>query len=687
MPGSDDASGAVTLDRMPASPLRPRARRNTRPRDLAAWILAPLILVVVIPSNEKIAANQVFFSAHGVSPIVWLIVLVAFLALVWLVLFGLFALLRPRISARAYDVVASVLMLLATWFLLGNLISRAVFPSVPILGPILGLVAALVLTEISRRFAAGMVLMIFAAVAAALPLFMTLINGAPSTANQLAFDNATRRPNVLWVISDELQSPLVVDAQGQVRPEFPNLRSLQKTATTYTHAYAAANYTDYAVPAQLNGIADISQVPRDQMDKIRSGVGILPGMSSQYSVVAESPIYHFECNSDACASVGSGDDVSVLSRFWGFAKDTAAVAGRVSLASPFADFFPSLDGKWRDFWAQGDEFGDNAEGHTVGKAIAGIQAAKDAAPNVPFFALWHTIRTHAPWAVDRQGKLIYPAKLPVVEGAHMVGSDQPGQYSTDDLISMEQRLWANAAVDMDRQLGELMAYLKKNDMWNDTMIVFTADHGAAQTKTLDRRIGDTLQQRWTEVAHVPLIVKYPGQTTPTVVTSPRSTGQIAATVLKAAGATPKEGLTLAPDLSKDLDHGPVFSTVAGVVTPYAYAGAPEPDPWKAEDLSPPDPAHPFALTKDLAAMNKAVPAGYEQIPDTTSRILSGDSDQQLVVMTKPAAACPSGSGLVTDGSMVVGSVLFEQGESAQGIHSRGWAIVPKAEDYQFWCTP
>lgn len=667
--------------------MRPSARRNTRPRDLAAWILAPLILVVVIPSNEKIAANQVFFSAHGVSAIAWLIVLVAFLALVWLALFGLFALLRPRVSARTYDIVASALMLLATWFLLGNLISRAVFPSVPSIGPILGLIVAIVVTEISRRYAAGTVLMIFAAVAAAFPLVLTLVNGAPSTQNQLAFDNSAKRPNVLWIISDELQAPLVIDAQGKVRPEFPNLASLQATATTYTHAYAAGNYTDYAVPAQLNGIADISAVPRDQMDKVRAGVGILPGLSNEYSVVTESPIYHFDCNTEACATIGAEDDSNVLARYWGFAKDTAAVAGRVSLAAPFSEWFPSLDGKWRDFWAGGDEFGDNAEGHTVGKAIAGIDAATTAAPDSPFFALWHTIRTHAPWAIDREGKSIYPATLPVVEGAHMVGSDRPGQYSSDDLVSMEQRLWANAAVDMDRQLGTLIDYLKKNDLWNDTMIVFTADHGAAQTKVLDRRIGDSLQQRWTEVAHVPLIVKYPGQEKAEVVSAPRSTGQIAATVLKAAGATPKEGLTLAPDLSQDLAKGPVFSTVGRTITPYVFAGAPEPDPWKAEDLTPPDPVHPFALTADLATMGKPVPAGYQRIPDTTSRILSGDSAQQLIVMTKPTSACSSPAGLVTDGSNVVGSVLFEQGKAARGVNVRGWAIVPKAEEYQFWCTP
>ncbi len=96
------------------------------------------------------------------------------------------------------------------------------------------------------------------------------------------------------------------------------------------------------------------------------GIGIVPGMSSEYSVVMESPIYSFDCDSTDCASVGSGSDVGIVERYVAFAKDTAAIAGRTALAPPFSELFPSLDGKWRDFWSGGDEFGDDAEADSVG---------------------------------------------------------------------------------------------------------------------------------------------------------------------------------------------------------------------------------------------------------------------------------------------------------------------------------
>ena len=94
--------------------------------------------------------------------------------------------------------------------------------------------------------------------------------------------------------------------------------------------------------------------------KVRSGIGIVPGMASEYSVVMDSPIFSFDCQTASCASAGAGSNVGAVERYWSFAKDTLAIAGRTALAPPFSNLFPSLDGKWRDFWSGGDEFGDDA---------------------------------------------------------------------------------------------------------------------------------------------------------------------------------------------------------------------------------------------------------------------------------------------------------------------------------------
>lgn len=605
-------------------------------------------------------------------------------------LIALFALIRRGVKPPTFDVIASVMMFVSTWFLAGNLVSRLLNSSASILGAVIGLVIAVLLTQLSRRIMMGTVLVIFAAVAAVFPVVMSLTVGSDASAAELKFAATESRPNIVWVISDELQYPLAFNEQGEVRGELPNLANLQETSTTYTHAYAAANYTDYAVPSQLTGISDVAGAGADRMAQVRSGIGIVPSLAAKYSVVMQSPIYHFECDTTACASAGSDQDSNVVIRYFNFAKDAAAVAGRSALAPPFSTAFPSLDGKWRDFWSGGDEFGDNAEGNSVPKVIAGIDRAYEADPRNPIFAFWHTIRTHAPWSVDREGKDIYPARLPIVEGAHMVGSDKDGLYTSPELQSIERRLYANSAIDFDRQLGELLDALKADGLFDNSMIIITADHGAGITVSRDRRVGDTDQQRWTEVAHVPLMIKAPKQTASKVVAEPRSTGQIAQSVIDAALATTAKELVLSPNLGQSLPTEPVFTTIAygGVMTPWVYAAEPEPSPWSAEDLSPPDPKHPFAIGIDLGLLGDAVPPGWTEVLEATIDALPGKSDQQLLVIDRSTNSCPAGQhvGLVSGKGLVIGSVLWEQGRQATGPQTRGWAIVPRTDDYAVWCS-
>ena len=663
-------------------------RHNTSAYDSASWLLAAVVLAVVIPANDKIASNDVFFSAHDVSPMAWVVVLAVVLIALWLVLAGVLTLLNRKLKPTSYDIAASAIIFVIVWFFAGNALTQTLFQGVPALAPIAGLILAAAVTLIARRFTMGSPLFVFASLAAVVPVILAVFaGGAAQAATPIDFAPNPQRPSIVWVVSDELQYPLVFDGSGKIRPEFPNLTALQAESTTYTHAYAAANYTDYAVPAMLTGISDIAEQGPERMQEVRANIGIVPSLASEYSVVMESPLYRFECDTADCASVGSAAEGNFASRMLGFAADTAAIAGRTALARPFSDAFPSLDGKWRDFWSGGDEFGDNAEGNSVGKAIAGLRSAEQTAPNAPVFAFWHTIRTHAPWNVDREGKEIYPSRLPIVDDAHMVGSNKAGTYSTTELQSIERRLYANSAIDFDRQLGQLVAELKATGRYDNTIIVVTADHGAGITVEADRRFGDTLEQRWTEVAHVPLLVKDPNQTEPATVVAPRSTGQIARTVLNTAGATPPADMADSPDLSTDLPNGPVFATVGGgIMTPWVYRGAPEPDPWLEQDLTPVNLDYPFAIGIDDALLGQPVPSGWVSVETESIDAIPGESTQQLVVITRVPGTCDPAvtTGLVSAGGVVTGSVLWQSSNS--NAPDRGWAIVPKADSYTFWCT-
>jgi hypothetical protein len=327
--------------------------------------------------------------------------------------------------------------------------------------------------------------------------------------------------------------------------------------------------------------------------------------------------------------------------------------------------------------------------------VSGIRQVTTANPEAPFFAFWHTIRTHAPWVLDPEGKDIYPARVPIVDGAHMIGEEADETYTSDELKKLERRLWHYSVEDFDRQLGTLIDDLKASGQYDNTMIVVTADHGAAMTDTADRRVGDSPEQRWSEIAHVPLVIKMPGQTTGDVDTDVHASGQIAGTVLKTVGATPGSGTSFAPDLSQPQPGGPVFTNVKnGAMTGWHYPdGFVDEDPWQPDDFTPANQEYPFAVGVDASLLGQPAPAGFAALTDAKVQTLPGESTQQVLIVDRPSASCSPDDrvGLVADAGTVVGSVLWEgtSGSSDGGTTTRGWAIVPRAavlSDYAFSCT-
>ncbi len=668
---------------MPGMTERLGPRRSTSSWDAASWVMAVIILTLAIPASGKIAGNQLFFTAHGVTILGWIIVLVLTLVFAWLILVAILVGVRRWSNATVFDVVASTVLFVASAFGLGNMLALTALSTVPVIAFMVGAVGAAAITWLARRVAMGRVLFAFAGVAAVLPLMAALVGGTDTQLPDATFADGAAPPDVVWVIADEMQYPLVFDDEGKVRPEFSNMRALQQQATTYTKVYTAANYTDFAIPAQFNGVTDLSALDQSGITSMKSSKGLIPGLAAKYSIVMDSPLFNYACESSDCATVSPDANASLVDRYVLFMKDAAAIAGQTALVAPFNGPFPSLSGKWRDYWSAGDATAAAVDSASVSRVIARMDTAKANQADAPTFTFWHTLRTHAPWPLDREGKTIYPPTLPVVEGAHLVGSDTDGHFSTADLESVERRLYANAAVDFDRQLGVLIEHLKAAGTYDSTMIIVTADHGAAITSVGDRRRGDDEEQRWGEVAHVPLLIKYPDQQKPVTVSTPRSTGQIARTVMTVAGATPPSELPLSADLDSEPTGKIVFSDVSADPMPsWEYSGVVERDPWTAEDLTPPDPDHPFAVGIDRTLLEQSVPVGWIELAGADVNALPGESDQALLVVEPGGARCPTidTPSLVSSGGVVTGSLLWQ----ADG--ARGWAIVPRSNDYRIWCA-
>lgn len=672
------------------------SRTNTSTIDATGWVIAMVVLVMVVTVNGVIAANGFFLTVHGASPLLWLAIQVGILAAVWLIV-ALALHLAHRLGPTVFDVTASALTLAVFWFLTGTVIVRAV-PGTPETTWVVtalwfaGLPIAAGLVLLSRRFAMGSVLLACATIAAVLPLAPGVANAAGG-GGLVRFADSPDRPSVVWIVADELQYQLVFDETGAVRPQFPALRELQEGATTYTRAFTPANSTEVAVPAMMAGIADVTVVAEEDLAAARDQDGVLPGFGSVYAEAWSSPLFGPDCTDDGCDGVPDG----TWARLTGLVRDGAVVAGNVALAPPLRDRFPPLTGKWRDFTTTSST-GGHGRSEWPG-IVPQLRAAAERDPQRPVFAFWHDMGTHVPWFRDLAGEPIYPPGLPDIDAID-VGYTRQGEVTTPELTVLQRRLYAAAAVDFDRRLAALLDELSARSMLDRTMVIVTSDHGAAvgqprreATSGLDeRRVGATPEQAWEEIAHVPLIVKYPGQHDAVVVSRPRSTAQVLPTVLEQVDAQATTSWPIAPPLAEDLPGDPTFTLIAGptkTAVPYRpVSGTSLP---LDADLVPTDARYPFAVGLPPSMLGTALPPGWIPIQSPSVQSPDGTSDQRLLVVTRSARECSATDrvGAVTIDDTVVGSILWEQDGNAFAADTRGWAIVPTSDTstYGFWCRP
>jgi sulfatase-like protein len=123
----------------------------------------------------------------------------------------------------------------------------------------------------------------------------------------------------------------------------------------------------------------------------------------------------------------------------------------------------------------------------------------------PTFWMKHALLPHGPWVYLPDGRMSRPAGPELLPGMQTI----PGFY--DDYLRHhnEQRQLLQLGF-ADRLLGRLIARLKSQGIYDDTLIVVTADHGFAWKVGVDTRRSLSLSNV-DELGSVPMIVKRPGQ--------------------------------------------------------------------------------------------------------------------------------------------------------------------------------
>jgi hypothetical protein len=333
--------------------------------------------------------------------------------------------------------------------------------------------------------------------------------GNAAAAASAAGPGGQRTPPVVMVFFDEFPMESLLDRHGRIDARmYPNFARLAGDATWYRNATGVSWYTPFAVPAMLTGrfpARAVAPIYTEYTDNL-------------FTLLARShDLKVFESVTQLCPPRLCADTAGAGKRETGFgvlARDTAEVWARIAL--PY-DTQPDPDAQFVEETGGGDvRAGDRNK--KTGKLSTGFlfdaikvnQPSRFAefldsfqASDRPGFHFLHLLLPHTPWRYLPSGmQYPYPSKV--------FGRIKPavwGQQRWPVTVSHQRHLLQLAFT--DRLIGQMLERLKKAGLYDDALVVVTADHGGSFTP--GRHIRVPAKDTAHETAWVPLFVKLPHQ--------------------------------------------------------------------------------------------------------------------------------------------------------------------------------
>jgi arylsulfatase A-like enzyme len=365
---------------------------------------------------------------------------------------------------------------------------------------------------------------------------------------------AADRPNVLFIVSDDLNNML--GCYGDERAKTPNIDKLAARGVRFDLAYCGFPLCGPSRNSMLTGLYPNStgifanqQIFRQTIPQQQS----LPQAfrNAGYFAGRIGKLYHYNVP-NSIGTNGHDDPGS-----WEMELNPAGV-DRLEEHGQIFSLLPGQFGGTLSWYAspKGDEH------HTDGLEAADAEWVLERCAkrkDRPFFLAVGFFRPHTPYVAPKPYFDLYPADtMPVVQGVQEDQADRPkpalGSHKkeqeklTDDLRRQARQAYLASISFMDAQVGRVVDALDRLGLAENTIIVFTSDHGY--------HMGEHgLWQKMSlfeESSRVPLLVVAPGVSKKgSVAKSPVSHVDLFPTLAELCGVTaPKnlQGQSLVPML-------------------------------------------------------------------------------------------------------------------------------------------
>lgn len=308
-------------------------------------------------------------------------------------------------------------------------------------------------------------------------------------------------PSFILITIDALRADHL-GIYGYHRPTSPNIDRFFAHGTVYEYAYSTEASTTPSVVSMLTGKLPQETGVRLLYQKVPADLMMLP---------------------DYLSEVG---------------YQTVGIVSNIVLTTEASDLDRHFD-YYDDYVDEREPYRDAYERNARATTDAVIEWYKRAYDRRKPFFLWvHYIDTHGPYHPPSDKPVDFTHEGEVIIDVKKMREYQrePGVYDGLEYVD----LYDEEIAYMDQHVGRLLDFLAEQNLIEDSVVIFSADHGESMME--HKRYFAHSYHVWEEIIHVPLLFRHPGQRKGERVKTRVSLVDLVPTLLAEAGIEVKEEL-------------------------------------------------------------------------------------------------------------------------------------------------
>lgn len=303
-------------------------------------------------------------------------------------------------------------------------------------------------------------------------------------------------PNILLIVMDTTRAKNM-SLYGYKNATSPNLEKIAQESTLFTNAISSSPWTLPSHASLFTGL--YSNIHGATHGKEESMYGI--PLHQDFNTLAELLEFHEYACGAAVANTGylapwTGLNQGFNYYWWGRTRDTGLllniILGRV------------LDSKSLSNWRR--LYGVSILNSAKRINQIALKWLKKSKKNSPWFLFVNYMENHNKNFLPSKYSTLF-TKPPRPKDVDEFRDEKTGFPLVADEEILRHRSWYdNEMASLDNEIGLLFNFLKKNELYDETLIIITSDHGELLGEHDDFGHEYWLYQ---ELLHVPLLVKYP----------------------------------------------------------------------------------------------------------------------------------------------------------------------------------